>query len=73
MEATISELGVEDGIGSYGLGFATRIDWLRDDRVDIMVVQYHEVLAATTGGGGKRPVWSVETSSVSPIVSTKSW
>ena len=49
-KATISELGVEYGIGSYELGFPSRFDRLRDDRVAIMVLEYHEVLAATNGG-----------------------
>ena len=41
---------MEDGVGSYELGFAPQFDCLRDDRVDIMVVEYHEVHAAATRG-----------------------
>ena len=46
--ATISELGVEDSVGSDELGFDLRFDRLRDDRIVFMVVEYHEVLAAAT-------------------------
>ena len=44
---------MEDGVGSDELGFAPRFDRLRDDRVAIMVAEYHEVLAAVTGGDGE--------------------
>ena len=43
---------MEDGVGSDELGFTPRFDRLRDDRVAIMVVDYHVVLAAATGGEG---------------------
>ena len=43
---------MEDGVGSDELGLAPQFDRLRDDCVDIMVVEYHEVLAATTVGDG---------------------
>ena len=49
-KATIIALGVEDGVGLDELGFAPRFDRIRDDRVAIMVVEYHEVLVAATGG-----------------------
>ena len=44
---------MEDGVGSDELGFAPRFDRLRGDRVAIMVVDYHEVLAADTEGDGE--------------------
>ena len=44
---------MEDGVGSDELGFALGFDRLRDDRVSIMVVEYHKVLAAATGGDGE--------------------
>ena len=44
---------MEDGVSSDELGFAPRFDRLRDDRVTIIVVEYHEVLAAATGGDGE--------------------
>ena len=44
----MSELVVEDGLGSDELRFAPRSDLLRDDCVAIMVVEYNKVLAATT-------------------------
>ena len=47
---TIFELVVEDGVGLDDLGFASRFDQIRYDCVDIMVVEYHEVLDAVTGG-----------------------
>ena len=52
-KATISELGVEDGVGSDELGFAPQFDRLRDDCVAIMVVEYHAIIAAATGGDGE--------------------
>ena len=44
---------MEDGVGSDEIGFSLQFDWLRDDRVAIMVVEYHKVLAAATGGDGE--------------------
>ena len=44
---------MEDGVGSDELRFALRFDWLWDYRIAIMVVDYHEVLAAVTGGDGE--------------------
>ena len=52
-KATFSALGVVDGVGSDELGFAPRFDQIKDDCVAIMVVEYHEVLAAATGGDGE--------------------
>ena len=40
-------------ISSDQLRFAPRFDLPRDDRVAIMFVEYHEVLAAATGGDGE--------------------
>ena len=48
--ATISELGVEDSVGSDELRFDPRFNRLRYDCIAIMVVEYLEVLAAGTGG-----------------------
>ena len=44
---------MEDGVGSDELGFAPQFDWLRDYCIAIMVVEYHGVLASTTGGHGE--------------------
>ena len=44
---------MEDGVGSDELGFDPQFDRLRDDRVDTMVVEYHEVIAAATVGDGE--------------------
>ena len=44
---------MEDGVDSDELGFAPRFDWLRDDPVAIMILEYHEALAAATGGDGE--------------------
>ena len=52
-KATISELGVEDGVGLDEFGFAPRFYRLRDDHVAIMVVEYHMALAAANGGDGE--------------------
>ena len=49
----IIELVVDNSVGSDELGFAPRFDRLRDDCVAIMVVEYHEVLAAATGCDGE--------------------
>ena len=40
-------------MSSDDLGFAPQFDRLKDDRVAIMVVEYHRVLAADTGGDGE--------------------
>ena len=44
---------MEDGVGSDELGFDPRFDRLGDDCVDIMIVEYHGLLAAATGGDGE--------------------
>ena len=44
---------MEDGVGLDELGFTPRFDQLRDTCISIMVIEYHEVLAAATGGDGE--------------------
>ena len=49
----LSELGMEDSVGSGELIFAPQFDRLRDDRVAIMVVEKHMVIDDATGGEGE--------------------
>ena len=49
-KATISELGVDDGVDLDEFGFSPRFDWIRDDCVAVMFVEYHEVISVATGG-----------------------
>ena len=49
-KAPIGKLGMEDGVGSDELCFTSRFYWLGDDCISVMVIEGHEVLAASTGG-----------------------
>ena len=52
-KAPIGELVMEDGVCSDELCFTSRFYRLGEDCVAVMVVEYHEVLAAATGGDGE--------------------
>ena len=52
-KSLISDLGVEDGVGSDDFYFTSRFDRLGDDCVAVMVIDYHKVISAATGGDGE--------------------
>ena len=56
-EAAGGKLGVQDASGSNEFAFASRGEWLRQDGISVMVVQYHELIA--TAGRGERKTSSL--------------
>ena len=52
-KASIGELGMEDGVGSDKICFTSQFYRLGGDCVAVMGIEYHEVLAAATGGDGE--------------------
>ena len=47
-QALVGELGVEGGVGSHKSMFTVGLQWFWDYGIAVIIVQYHDVLAATT-------------------------
>ena len=48
LQALVSELGVEGGVGSDKFMFAAGLQWLWDYGIDVIIIQDHDVLATPT-------------------------